>query len=252
MDMSLSRLPKAPLQEVIFEARWQLTPDASGKQLIDPRFHFALGKFQDLVKDDFPFAVEKFPKDVPHQLMAYQTMYQFWNSEKEWPVIQLGPGVITVNDTDKKYVWEDTFLPLIQKALGHLGKAYDSVSFEQYSLRYIDVVNVEDYGFDTWQEFVHQHVNFTFNNQFNTRGQLSSLQFNQVFDVPDVGQLSVSFSNGVNERKKPTFVWQIGVIQKEESATTAVVEKWLDKAHDCTSQVFKDFCKKDFYASFIK
>lgn len=250
--MSRSKLPKAPLQEVIFEARWQLIPDPSGKNWIDPLFSFALGKFQNLVKNEFPFHVEKFPNDLPHQLMAYQTMYQFWKSEKKWPVLQIGPGVLTVNDTDNNYIWDDNYLPLIQRTLRHLEQAYDSIRFQQYSLRYIDVVDVEDYGFNSWQDFVHSHVNFTFENQFNTRGELSSLQFNQVFEVPEVGQLSVAFSNGLNKKKKPTFIWQIGVLQREAAADTVALEKWLDKAHDCTSEIFKEFCKKDFYASFIK
>lgn len=250
--MSLSKLPKAPLQEVIFEARWQLNPDPSGKNWIDPQFDFALGKFQDLVKREFPETIEKYPKDIPNQFLAHQTMYQFWKSKDHWPVIQIGPGVLTVNDTDENYIWEDNYLPLIQRTLRNLEQAYDSIRFQQYSLRYIDVVDVEDYGFDSWQGFVQSHVNFSFENQFDTKGQLSSLQFNQVFNVPDIGQLSVAFSSGVNKKKKPTFMWQIGVLQQEVSADTVALEKWLDEAHDCTSQVFKDFCKKEFYESFIK
>ncbi len=51
----MSKLSNAPLQEVIFEVRWPLQPDESGRQLMDREYEMALGKFQAALKTDFPY-----------------------------------------------------------------------------------------------------------------------------------------------------------------------------------------------------
>src|SRR5690606_34121562 len=125
--------------------RWPLQPDTSGQQLIDPEYAFALGKFQDALKDAFPHHVAKFPSEVPYQLLNYQTAHQFWQKNKQWPVVQLGPGIATVNDTEQNYEWKKTYLPNVETMLKALQKSYGKLVFKSLSLRYIDVVRVADY-----------------------------------------------------------------------------------------------------------
>src|SRR5690606_29676748 len=134
----------------------------------------------------FPFHVAKFPMEVPDRLLNYQTVHQFWKGDNQWPVVQLGPGIATVNDTEQNYEWEGTYLPNIKKALEALNRSYNQVSFNSLSLRYIDVVRVADYGFTNWRDFVQTHINFGFENHFNTRGSLVGLNFEQSFGLEDL------------------------------------------------------------------
>ncbi|NJL14806.1 MAG: TIGR04255 family protein [Microscillaceae bacterium] len=246
----MNKLPKAPLQEAIFELRWPLKPDSSGRRLIDTEYPFALGKFQDALKETFPYHIEKFPSEVPHQILNYQTTHQFWQGEKEWPVLQLGPGIATVNDTEKNYIWEKTFLPNIEKMLEALKKSYGEMVFSHLSLQYIDVVDVANYGMKSWEQFITANINFNFSNQYNTRGSLRHFHFEQAFDLEALGLMTTHFSSGVNEQKEDIFIWQTAVIKQCEVTATEVIE-WAKKAHECTSSVFKEICKQEFYASFF-
>lgn len=247
----MNKLPKAPLQEAIFEIRWQLQPDADGRQLMDSEYAFALGKFQDAVKDDFPHHVAKFPQDIPHQLLNYQTMHQFWRKDKQWPVVQLGPGIATVNAAEESYNWEETYRQYIKQTLSALEKSYGQLIFNSLTLRYIDVVRVEDYEFNGWEDFIQKQMNFRFENLFNTRGKLTGFNFEQSFDLNELGFLNVSFTNGENNKKEDIFIWQTAVV-KQGNIPRDAVELWLNRAHECTSDLFKEICKKGFYDSFSK
>jgi len=244
-----SKLPKAPLQEAIFEMRWPLQPDSSGQQLHDAEYPFALGKFQEALKPHFPHHVAKFPNDIPHQLLNYQVAHQFWKGENTWPVSQLSPGIATLNDTEKNYEWNKTYLPNVKIALSALEISYRHLTFNALSLRFIDVVRVSDYGKKTWEEFVNDHINFSFSNHYNTRGSLKHFHFEQSFEMGDTDLLSVTFSTAFNNKKEEVFIWQTAVNHHGKVSDEQVIN-WLEKAHDCSSVMFKEICKNDFYASF--
>lgn len=245
----MRKLPNAPLQEAIFEMRWPLQPDDSGRQLVDADYPLALGKFQEALKNDFPHHISKFPQDIPAQLLTYQTVHQFWQQNKKWPVIQLGPGIATLNDTDENYEWENTYLPNIQRVLDALTRGYGKLTFSMLSLRYVDVVLASDYKTDRWESFLHNSLNFTFENQFDTRGKLKNFNFMQAFDLEEQGLLNVSFRNAQNDKQEDIFVWQIAV-EKNTNTDQKDVLNWLNEAHKHTSDLFKEICKDEFYASF--
>jgi uncharacterized protein (TIGR04255 family) len=245
----MSKLPNAPLQEVIFEIRWPLQPDSTGKFLTDPEFPFVLGKFDALMKDKFPYRLKKHSIPLPSSLFNYQTLYQFWEAGQTWPVVQIGPGIATVNDTDKKYDWEKNFLPNIHFTLQALEKSYGSIDYSNVSLRYIDVVRVADYGFKDWQSFVHNNINFSFENHFDTPCELREFNFQQSFETNNTGRITVTFSTGKKKRNEDTFVWQTNIAHSEHLNREKVLS-WLKLAHIEVSNLFKKICKDHFYASF--
>lgn len=247
--MDNKKLPDAPLEEVIFELTWDLQPDNSGKHLIDNEYSFSLGKFHQKIVSEFPFHQEKLPADIPSQFLSYQTAHQFWKAKDEWPVVQIGPGILTINDTEKNYSWREEFHPLIVKVVNHLINSYSRIQFKSASLRYIDVVKIEDYLYKDWGSFIKENLNFTFENQFNTRGKIKRFHFDQIFDLNDLGELNVSLSNGFNNKKEPIFNWQTAMsIQGNINPSDLFI--WIVEAHDCNSDVFKEICKEDFYGSF--
>jgi uncharacterized protein (TIGR04255 family) len=249
--MSLKKLPYAPLQEVIFEGKWELSLDTQTKAFIDPELQFALGKFKQSISQTFPVYKSKFPPDIPQQLLTHQPIHQFWTGEGVWPVLQLGPGIVTVNDTAKNYEWENVFFPLVKETLGNVRKAYDNeMNFILYTLRYIDVVNIQDYAFKNWQEFVMENINFQFKNGFATPGTLNNFRFEQAFEIPGIGLLEISLSNGQNNKKEDIFVWQTAVSGRNSINCDGLID-WLVDAHNNCSGIFKEICKEKFYGSFI-
>jgi len=249
--MENRKLPKAPLEEVIFELKWELQPDKTGKQLVDDQYSFALGKFHSKIEEEFPFHQEKIPSDIPAQLLSYKTVHQFWKSNNEWPVIQIGPGILTINETEKNYEWYSKFHPLIKLVVNHLINSYNNINFKAVSLRYIDVVKAENYNFQNWEAFVKENINFNFDNKFDTKGQLKRFQFDQFFNLNELGELNVNLSNGLNNKKEQIFIWQTA-LSNGGNLTPSELFEWVIKAHECNSGIFKDICKKEFYGSFSK
>ncbi len=251
----MKKLPNAPLQEVIFEVRWLLDVDEETNLSFDPNFEFALGKFYSSIESEGLSEIKrKVPKEVPPQFLNYKTIYQFVSGENKWPLMQLGPGIFTVNDTEKNYHWDETYLPLIKKGLKLLNEAYKTdQEFIFASLRYIDTINVNEYGFDgDWQKFIADNLNVTFNNLYDTRGALNNLQFNQEFLLEDNSNLQISISNGKTQRdKQPLLIWQTGISKKQDFDYEALID-WLVRSHEITSELFKELVKPELYDSFKK
>lgn len=247
----MEKLPFAPLQEVILEVKWDLTFDSQIGAFTDPDFQLALGKFHSGISNRFPVVKQKVPMDVPVSLLNHQTIYQFWKGENVWPVLQIGPGVVSINDTEKNYHWEQTFYPLVKEVSETLCKAYNSeLNFSGYSLRYIDVIRIKDYNFSDWKTFIEENLNFSFKNQFNTHGDLSKFMVDQEFDIESGGKLKINISTGKNNKKEDVLIMQIAFIEELTMDKESLFEK-IDKGHTYTSVVFKDICKKELYDTFI-
>lgn len=247
----VKKLPKAPLQEVIFEVRWALDLNPETRHFQDNGYDLAVGKFAGYIEDQFPIEVKK----IPDEFMGYlphQPVHQFWSAERTWPVVQLGPGIMTLNDTDKNYIWEDTFYPCLKEVLNQLSRAYaknKTLNFMTYTLRYIDVVKIADYDFENWPSFIQKNLNFTFENQFDARGLLTQFNFQQTFEQEDGSGLKISLANGKNHKQEPVFIWQIEMTQTKKVDLNALLE-WVETSHKITSQAFHDVCKMEFYDSF--
>lgn len=248
----IKKLPKAPLQEVIFEVRWDLDLDPETQRLQDNGFDLALGKFANAIEGQFSFPLKKVPGDIPIDFFNHQPVHQFWTNEQTWPVVQLGPGIMTFNDTDNNYEWENNFFPTLKILLAQLCKAYSKskgLNFTDYTLRYIDVVKIADYSFENWSTFIQSSLNFSFENLFDTRGKLKEFNFQQTFEQPDGGGLTIVIANGKNKKREEVLIWQIAITQNKKADLEALLE-WVKNAHEVTSQVFLEICKKEFYASF--
>lgn len=249
----MSRLPNAPLQEVIFEIRWALVPGKETGQIIDQGFELASGRLSTIIEQDFPYYKRIVPQDIPEQLMHYQVIHQYWSGENQWPVIQLGPGIFTINCTDERYDWEGSFQKLIKKAIGWLEQSYkQSLNIRFASLRYIDGIRVDDYGGidGNWQNFIKTNFNFEYNNHFNTRGNQKQIQVNQTFGLEDGSDLQLQIANGVRNNEK-ALVWQTAILKKDSFDFDKLVS-WANYAHDIAHDLFQEMIKPDLYASFSR
>lgn len=246
--MSRKKLKNAPLREAIFDLFWDSPVDKSGIKL-DKEFELSQGKFQINVSDKFPVHKRIFPQGTSIKVYGVP-LHQFWKGDVQWPVIQLGPGVLTVNETDKNYDWEKTFRPNIFFAMEALRKSYDICpELNRVSLKYIDSVDIHES--ENLGEFLKKNLLTEIENRYKVPGTLSGLNLNQVFDVDD-SKVSVNIQTAVNNiTRSKAIVWVTSVIR-----TGKISEKelalWIDKAHGFASSLFVDMLNPDFYAYFDK
>ncbi|MER3525226.1 MAG: hypothetical protein C4326_14570 [Ignavibacteria bacterium] len=73
----IAKLSKAPLQEVIFEAFWELDIHPQTKQSYDPGFELAQEVFAQLVQERFPFYQRVQPEILPPFLLNHRPVHRF-------------------------------------------------------------------------------------------------------------------------------------------------------------------------------
>lgn len=243
----VAKLTKAPLQEVIFELFWELDIDPQMRQSHDPGFELAQGVFAELVKERFPFYKRVAPP-IPVYLLNHRPIHQFWRGENEWPVVQLGPGLLATNDTEKTYVWDTEFLPVVEYALDAVLKSYkESPRFQKVSLRYIDAVELRDEFENDFVTFVETNLQVRVVRNFEVGGTISDLNLNQVFSLNDGSKLQLVISNGQRDNK-PAVVWQTAVVREKHISVDEIM-MWISDAHSVTSSLFKRMLREDFYDS---
>ena len=84
--------------------------------------------------------------------------HRFRTAKDSWPLTQLGPGVLTVNDATGYTVWED-FLPRITGAVNALKAVYPKeLHISRAELRYINAVPFDQRS-DTIIDFLTNKLN---------------------------------------------------------------------------------------------
>jgi uncharacterized protein (TIGR04255 family) len=247
----MAKLPNAPLQEVIFEVRWALQLSEEKKQWGDLEFELASGRLSTILEHELPVYRRIVGSNIPEQFLFYRVVHQYWKAEQVWPVIQLGPGIFTINCTDEWYDWEINFFPFIKRGIQWLTQAYRKpLQFEFASLRYVDGINIKDFGGlgSGWQEFIGKHFNFSFNNLFNTKGNQKQIQINQVFELEDQSALQIQISDGL-KKNELALIWQTTILKKQSYTSEQLVE-WADKSHMILHNLFEEMLKPETYACF--
>jgi len=244
----IQKLPKAPLQEVIFELLWEIGFDQQGSP-VDSEFEFAQGLFANNVLPEFPVGKRTMPEGSPIKIYP-KTIHQFWKAENKWPVLQIGPGIFAINDTEENYDWHNKFFPLIKNGIDKLEKSYrHSLVYKNVSLRYIDAVEMTIEERSDILKYVNDRFNLELSHGFSVPGSLSNLNLTQTFDVNEETKVSLIITDGVNKFNKPALIWQTHIISNARKDKSNIIE-WVEMAHKITSNIFVDMLDKQFYDSF--
>ncbi len=242
----IEKLPNAPLQEVIFELLWEMNYDNSGYP-VDLDFEFAQGIFAQKIEKEFPVRKRTLPEGAPLRIYP-KPIHQFWKGENIWPVIQIGPGILTVNDVEQNYIWKE-YKKLITKAVKILTEAYNKeLKYIKIGLKYIDAVEIGDRDY---LSFINDHFDINFTNNFDHTGEIINIKINETFSIENVGNLDILISSGVSKNNKHAVIWQSN-ISNNEKLTGQNIITWLESAHQIVSDHFKKIVKDSFYASFTK
>jgi uncharacterized protein (TIGR04255 family) len=132
-------LKNKPLVEVIFELHWELPETTSSGEKFDPDYRRFLARMEERITDDYRKYKPLPAADIPEKLIPHMVQHQFWTADNAWPVIQVGPGIVAVNDT-AGYHWLD-FKERISYLVESFFKAHphsDKVNFRKTLLKYIN------------------------------------------------------------------------------------------------------------------
>src|SRR6266702_4375605 len=137
MPEKTDTLPNKPLAEAIFELRWDLPQSPINPAMhTDPNYKLLVGTLYDKVKDRFSFHESLPASALPEEIVNYIVQHRFrTESVTGWPIIQLGSGILTFNET-QNYHW-NTFEPNLNFAVGSLYEAYPSknLNIKEVALR---------------------------------------------------------------------------------------------------------------------
>jgi uncharacterized protein (TIGR04255 family) len=250
------KLKKNALQEAWLEIRWQLQSGKIPNLMRDPGFPFALGAFYHEVKDRFRIRENLAASNAPEEMLPYVVRYRFRPAEDQWPALQLGPGIATVNFTDS-YSWE-RFLEFALYLREKLLDAYEpEIESQIITLRYRNAAPF-DYISNNSLDFISQNLNISITLPPHVPGNASSkpwpvgTRMTFSFDLSEpksVGRLILGTGTRKHrdvetneEISDQMLIWELEVSSTDNDAPDLYDEEeftqWLNSAHTVIHEWF--------------
>jgi uncharacterized protein (TIGR04255 family) len=251
------KLSNPPLVEAWLEVRWELEPIAPPHVMRDPAFAFALGRFYEGIKDRFPVREPLEAAEMPEQTLPYVVRYRFRVRNDKWPLLQIGPGIASVNVvTDYSWTSFSQEAANLRKALL---QAYEDVPLKWtvIALRYRNV-EIFDYESNNALDFLKHKLNISFNLPTGIPGEVSKLQSPSAinskieFELQEpnaVGALQTAtvLKNAESDLPEKAMLWELSVVSKDEKTPNISQEgefmRWLDAAHAVIHEWFLSLTK---------
>lgn len=251
-------LKNKPLVEAILELRWALPADTAQGIGEDPHYRLLLGRFSDRVEGDYPVHEPLPTAQIPDAMAAHMVQHRFRCAEGSWPLVQIGPGILTVNDTEK-YTWDD-FKVRCEKAVRCLFDAHPAkkdFKVKDITLRYIDAVEM-DLGKESVFSFLQSKMKTAIALPdvlfADGRVKKNPAAFNWQASYPlndPSGLMTLRFAVG-KHKDKPALIWETLVQSVGESVLLFPdgFTVWLGKAHDLTDDWFFKLIEGDLEKRF--
>lgn len=137
-------LRNKPLVEAIFELRWELNEIQPGVRT-DPYYKILIGRIHEKIDKEYPYYEQLPTSTIPDEIASYIVQHRFRKDKDKWPLIQIGPGVITLNDTEG-YNWEDfekRIIELLEAFFEVYPEVEKSLKISSLLLRYIDAIEFD-------------------------------------------------------------------------------------------------------------
>jgi len=238
-------LKNKPIVEAIMEIRWKLQGFPPGPQ-VDPHYKLLLGRLFDRMLRDYPEHEQLPTANVPDELVGHVVQHRFRVAANSWPLVQIGPGIFTVNST-ADYTWPD-FRPRVLAAIEKLFDAHPKVGelkITNLILRYIDAV---DFDFNVGNIFEFLRDKFKLNvslpdtlfTDTGVENKPISFTWQCSFKCQNPkGLINIRFATG-QKNNVPAVVWENTVESGVDDLPEIPgnFETWLDAAHQLTDDWF--------------
>jgi len=241
----MSKLPKAPLIEVIFEIKWDITNKAD---ILD--FQYIHGDLYSRLRDKYPYRENVLPPEVPLEVVKGLPVFRYRKDKNCYPLIQVGPGLLTVNTNDDEYYW-DTYLVEINSTLENFNNIYSKFTglMLSPSITYIDFFEV-DFTKTNPLDFINENLGLTVEQNFLEKGNLTAKEVNLTFNnTSGDNLLSLNLRSGKFNNKEGV-VMQTKIIGKKTKYSNEQLNSWLNETHEVCSKTFKKITGGKLYHSF--
>ena len=154
--MKYPTLSNPPLVEVIFELHWQLGREGAE---VEPYYGILAGTMYEKLRDEYPFHEPLPAAQLPAEIAAHVIQHRFRKGKGEWPLVQIGPGIVALNHTREGFKRE-VFHRRVQTLVKMLLSIYEEnhkPTYNRVLLRYIDAVD-----FDYQAKNVSEYISRTF------------------------------------------------------------------------------------------
>lgn len=242
----MSRLPNAPLVEVVFELNWDIITKSD---LID--FQYLYGDLYAILKENYPIRESLTPPEIPYEALKNIPVFRFRKSDSSYPLIQIGPGVISINTLNNYYIWED-FREEIHQLINRLKEIYPK--FNQINIRpaliYIDFIKL-DIEKQTGYDFINENFNITVNSNIlsEIETKIKDINVNANYEI-DSDLLSINITEGKANDSIEGLVLQTKINGKQEIHNNESLKLWLENAHSLSSKTFKSLIREELYNTF--
>lgn len=239
----MSKLPNAPLIEVVIELRWQITQknELTGIQ-------YLYGDLYNELKDKFPHRESIIPVDIPIEMTLNQPAHRFRAKVGGYPLIQIGAGILTLNTIDDIYEWNSFFKDATETIEKFL-KVYTLPDKQVVpGIMYIDFFpfNFEE---NDVVDYINRNFKVTLSQSF-FEADKPPIDFNMGFAYNiELGQLRVNLQKGI-VNKSEGILLQTRINGKPLLAKEEKLGKWLNDAHELTSDLFKQLTAGNLYETF--
>ncbi|MBL4702413.1 TIGR04255 family protein [bacterium AH-315-I18] len=242
--MNRRKLENKPLVEAIFEIRWKLK--TKGQFQLDTHFQLLLARISnELLESDYSKYMELETAQIPSGIIGQVVQHQFQNDSDKWPLIQIGPGILTINDT-KKYHWED-FCKRVVVAVDMLYKAHPNtkeLEIESLMLRYVDAVEYDPVNEDAY-EFLADKLKVSIklpealfeDGRVNKKPEFYKSEQFFSSNKPH-GVVRLGLATGLI-KENPAIIWETGLRSTDKLPDMpGDFKEWLNQAHDLVNDWF--------------
>lgn len=238
----MSKLPKAPLLEVIFEIKWDIT---NNNDIV--KFQYLHGDLYSILKNDYPKRENLVPAEVPIDIMKNNVMYRF-KKDTGYPLVQIGPGILTLNTIDNLYFW-DNYRDEIIKVTNSLSEVFPEINQTNLflTLTYLDFFEI-DIETENVIEFINSNLNLNINQTFIENENTKEINLTFSYKIGD-NTLILDLRNG-NVNNKKGIILQTKLIGNKKKYTNTEQLEWLNNAHETCSDIFKKITTENFDNSF--
>lgn len=253
--MKRSEIPpllNPPLIEAIFELRWELQTDQQAGRMRDQAYPMMYGRLYEKMKSAFP-VIEDLPSTQANpETHPYVVRHRLRKVKNGHPLIQIGPGIITINET-KGYSWtsfKNLILQLVESIIEFYPEDASPLNFIKSEIRYvngirIDLINETPLSF--LEEKLHAKIEM----------DRDLFEFIEMSDIPSTINLNLSYSLhkpvgnlllGAQFGQidgKPAYLVQFLIQSFGETVAhdRDSFDAWLNQAHYAAENCFLSLCK---------
>jgi uncharacterized protein (TIGR04255 family) len=250
------RFANPPLIEVIFEIHWALTPVSFAPPGggIDPHYSvYAREIGSRLETSGFAVRQELAPSGMPVEFLGHNAMVRYRRQADSWPVIQIGPGVMTVNMVPPYEGWA-SFSGIAANAIAMLFDCYpmprEYLNIQMMQLRYIDAFG-KTHGFDgDPNRFIRDRTNAKFSlpdTVFASAADENKVNLSAVWQVPlrdpagSVGSVKMATGTANGEHCVIVEFSTVDNPTPPRPFEPMEIAAWLDQAHKICRSWFLSF-----------